>query len=225
MRRLSFFLIVLSLFAAGVSAQYLGQMSPASILEANTGKAGAYFSTGDEAFAVVGSVRYAFGNYTEGRFRLGLIDEDGSNTDPHIIVGIDGKYSLWKYGGSAGTGSSGTYNNPLDLALGFGFEFAQLEWSTDLGLGGSVIGSIPYHFRNNTSIEPYARLNLRYERIDYDSRVFPDRPRLDDYSESNFEVGLNVGALFSVTPLVDFTAEFQLDNQLAFLFGVDFAAF
>jgi hypothetical protein len=223
-RRLSLFLIVLFLFAAGASAQFLGQMSPASILKTSTGKAGAYFSAGDDAFAVVGSARYAFSDYTEGRFRLGLIDEDGSNTDPHLIVGLDGKYSLWKYGGSGGTGSTGTYNNPFDLALGFGFEFAQLEWSSDLGIGGSVIGSIPYHFKNNSAIEPYARLNLRYERVDFDAYDW-DGHHHDSYSESNFEVGLNVGALFSVTPLVDFTAEFQFDNQLAFLFGIDFAAF
>jgi hypothetical protein len=211
--------VLIRVVFAVISAQFLGQMSPASVLDQGTGKLGGYFFTADDAFGVVASGRYGFSKYTEGRARLGFIDQDGSNTDPHIIFGIDAKYLLWEYIKKKPVDSSSTaaeYYNPFDLSLGFGLEYAKLESYTVFGLGGSVIGSFPFHFKNNTSIEPYARLNLRYQLNSYN---------ISDASESNFEIGLNLGALFSVTPLVDITAEFQLDDQNAFFAGVDFAAF
>jgi len=209
--------IILLISSAGASAQFLGQMSPASILKSGTGKIGGYFVTADDALAVVGSLRYGFGDVVEGRFRFGFIDQDGPGTDPHIIVGADGKYLLWRYKGTAGSG--GGFNNPIDLSLGFLGEYAVLESIRILGLGGSIIGSWPYTFSNRSTIEPYARLSIRYENVEARHK-FPDHVNGDG---DDFEVGLNLGALFSVTPVVDLTAEFQLDEQMAFLVGADFA--
>lgn len=226
MRRTVLIFTAIVLITAGTaSAQFLGQMSPASVLPSNTGKIGGYFVTAEDAFAVVGSFRYGFGPYTEGRFRLGFIDEEGRHTDPHIILGVDAKYLLWKFSeGAAGETSGGAYNNPIDLSVGASMEYAVLQWSDVLGIGGSVIASRPFYFQNRTSIEPYARFNMRYQRNHADVYYFEDR-RYDGYSDSDFEIGLNIGALFSVTPLVDFTAEFQLDDQTAFMLGIDIAAF
>jgi len=209
--------IILLISSAGASAQFLGQMSPASILKSGTGKFGGYFVTADDALAIVGSVRYGFGDIMEGRFRLGLIDQDGPGTDPHIILGADGKYLLWRYKGTAGF--SGGFNNPIDLSLGFMGEYAVLESVRILGVGGSVIGSWPYTFSNRSTIEPYARLSIRYENTEVRHKFSGH----DNGDGDDFEVGLNLGALFSVTPVVDLTAEFQLDEQMAFLVGADFA--
>jgi len=219
--------VMIILMAGQASAQYLGQMSPASILPTGTGKIGGYFIGADHASAVVGSVRYGFSQYTEGRFRMGFIDEDGKNTNPHMIVGLDGKYMLWKYSKSPASGPEGgssTYNNPCDLSVGGFVEYARLNFDNVLGLGGSVIASIPYRFSNNSVIEPYARFNLRYQRMEIADYYVLD-VKFGGGSSSDFEIGLNVGALFSVTPLVDITAEFQLDDEMAFMLGIDIAAF
>ncbi len=225
MRKLVLVLIIFVLLLTGsASAQFLGQMSSAAILEENTGKAGGYFVAAEDAFAVVGSLRYGFGSYTEGRFRLGFIDQDGPGTDLHLIMGVDGKFVLWEFGPTSGNQATGEtyYNNPIDLSLGFFGEYATLESSRILGLGGGIIASRPFPLTPQSTIEPYARFNIRYERTD---QRYP-RPTQGDFREGDdFEVGLNVGALFSVTPLVDFTAEFQVAEQMAFMLGIDIAAF
>lgn len=222
------FAFILIVFAAGnVSAQFLGQMSPASILDYGTGKLGGYFFTADDAFGVVGSARYGFSKYVEGRARMGFVDQDGRDTDPHIIFGVDVKYLLWEYIRKKPVSNSSTaaeYYNPFDLSLGFGLEYAKLQTYSVFGLGTSVIGSFPFYFKNRSSIEPYARFNIRYQHNSFDTR-HPVTGRVESHSDSDFEIGLNLGALFSLTPLVDFTAEFQLDDQNAFYLGVDFAAF
>lgn len=226
------FFIVGVLLCGSASAQFLGQMSPASIADAGTGKLGGYFVAAEDAFAVVGSVRYGFSEYVEGRFRFGFIDEDRPESDLHVILGIDTKYLLWKYGkvqqsyaeSTAATPAGGNSYAPFDMSLGAGIEYAKLEYSSVLGIGGSVIGSLPYKFERSMVLEPYARLNLRYERIDIDDVVTP-LGTIKGGSESDLEIGLNLGALFSVTRYVDFTAEFQIDDQMAFLLGIDIVAF
>ncbi len=195
------------LLSGAASAQYLGQMSPASILETNTGKFGGYAILAEHATGVVGSLRYGFSEYLEGRARLGIIDPE--NGDMGVIFGGDFKYQLWKYKEN---------QNPIDLSLGGFLEYSSYEGGNLLGLGGSVIGSMPFQLENNRSIEPYARLNLRMQRVSFDSHY-------GDYSHTDLKGGLNVGALFSVTPLVDFTAEIQFDDEIAFMVGVDFVAF
>jgi hypothetical protein len=224
-RKTVFILAAIVLISAStVSAQFLGQMSPASILAPNTAKVGGYFVTAEDAFALVGSFRYGFGPYTEGRFRLGFIDQEGPHTDPHIIMGVDAKFQLWQFSEGTTGEASGGYRNPIDLSVGATMEYATLQWYDVLGIGGSVIASRPFYFQNRTSIEPYGRINLRYQRNHADAYYFEDH-RYDGYSDSDFEIGLNIGALFSVTPLVDFTAEFQIDDQTAFMLGIDIAAF
>jgi hypothetical protein len=213
--------------AGTASAQYLGQMSPASVINNGTGKIGGYFIGAEHANAVVGSIRYGLSDYTEGRFRFGFIDEEGKNTDPHVILGLDAKYLLWKYTKSSGPeteGQSAGYNNPFDLSTGAGLEYAKMEGWDVFSIGGSVMGSIPYRFENNSVIEPYARLNLRYQR-NASEDYYIAGVKYDGDSSSDFELGLNLGALFSVTPLVDFTVEVQIDDETAFMLGIDFAAF
>ena len=112
------------------------------------------------------------------------------------------------------------------MSVGAALEYAKLNRSSVLGVGGSVIASLPFRFKNNSAIEPYAAFNLRYQHNKADDYVDELGTRHDGPSESDFEIGLNLGALFSVTQLVDFTAEFQLaDYQNAFMFGIDIAAF
>ncbi len=196
-------LALIVVLSGSASAQYLGQMCPASVLPTATGKMGGYLIVAEHATAAAGSLRYGFNDYLEGRARLGLIDPEASNMG--IIFGADLKYLLWKYNQSG---------NPIDLSLGGALEYAGYEHGSVLGLGGSIIGSLPFQLENNRSIEPYARLGLRVQKED-----------VGDASDSHLKIGLNVGALFSVTPLIDFTVELQADDEMAVMAGVDLVAF
>lgn len=216
MRKVSLFLIALVvLFAAGSSAQFLGQMSPASTLDKGTGKLGGFFVTSENHFAVAGSMRYGFSEFVEGRFRMGLIDAEGPHTDPHLVVGIDFKSLLWQYK---------QQQNPFDLSVGAGIEYGDFERSSVLGIGGSVIGSMPFQLRNGSTLEPYARINLRYQRTAMDDYYDHDR-KIEGDSDSELKAGVNMGVLFAVTRGVDFIAEFQIDEEIAFFFGIDFLVF
>ncbi|MCP4568170.1 MAG: hypothetical protein GY841_11385 [FCB group bacterium] len=212
-----FIVTVLILAAGNVSAQFLGQMSSADVVDLNTGKAGGYVVLADGATAVVGSVRYGFSEYIEGRGRFGFIDPDGG--DMSIIFGADFKYQLWGYNQP---------DYPFDLALGGFLEYADLSHSSLLGVGGSVIGSLPLAMKNNHSIEPYARFNLRMQRVSVDDFTVTTglgTETVKGGSDSELKLGLNVGAVFSVIDLVDFTAEIQIDDDTAFLLGIDILAF
>lgn len=191
--------------AASASGQFLGQMSPASVLSTNTGKVDAYVVTAEDGFAVVSSVRYGIAQYFEGRARLGFIDPDGANTDIQILLGGDIKYQLWKYK---------EQNNPCDLSLGAGVEYTKLDPGNVLCVGGSVIGSMPYSFKNGTAIEPYGRINLRLQRYS-----------VNGHSDSDFKVGASIGTVLSISRLTDVTAEIQLDDEMALMFGVNLLTF
>jgi len=192
-------------------------MSPASVLNVSTGKTGGYLIVAEDATAVVGSIRYGFSEFVEGRARLGLIDPEGG--DMSFILGGDFKYQLW---------STRDPKNPFDLALGGFLEYADLDMSSLLGVGGSVIASYPFVLKNQRTIEPYGRFNLRIQRVstdDYTVTTGTGTYTQKGASDSKLKLGLNLGALFQVTDLVDFTAEIQLDDQTAFLIGIDLAAF
>jgi hypothetical protein len=206
LRKLKVILTVgLLISASSASAQYLGQMSPGSTLDPNTGKLGGYAIMHEDATAAVGSVRYGFSDGFEGRLRLGIIDPDGP-ADVQFIFGGDFKYRLWKYKQS---------NNPFDFSFCGALEYAGLDYSNVLGLGGGVVGSIPINFRNNTSLEPYVGLHLRYQHTSVEGGD----------GKSDLKAGLNLGAAFAATRYVDFTAELQIESEVAFMIGVDFAAF
>jgi hypothetical protein len=207
--------VVFLALGSAASAQFLGQMSPASTIANGSGKMGGYVVLHDDATAFVGSLRYGFSDDVEGRFRLGLIDFDGPNNDPHIILGGDFKFRLWKYRQN---------NNPFDFSLGAGLEYSVADHSNIFGLGGSVIGSIPFRLSNSSTLEPYARINLRYQRQAWDS-FYIDRTYFVSHSHSDLKASLNLGTLFEVARGVDLTAELQIDNNFAFMVGVDFQTF
>jgi len=136
-----------------------------------------------------------------------------------LIFGADFKYQLWGYNKP---------DYPFDLALGGFLEYADLDHSSLLGLGGSVIASLPLAMENDRSIEPYGRFNLRMQRVsidDYTVSTGVGTETVKGGSDSELKLGLNIGAVFSVIKLVDFTAEIQIDDDTAFLLGIDILAF
>jgi len=200
-RTLGIFITALLLFLAGdISAQFLGQMSSADALDINAGVAGGYIVFADHATAVAGSVRYGFSDFVEGRGRLGYIDPD--HGDGSIILGGDFKYQLWQYK---------QHDNPLDMALGGGVEYADFEGGSIVSFTGSVIGSIPFELKNKSVIEPYAQFHMRLQKV--------------SGGDSELKAGVNLGAVFSIVNFTDFTAEVQIDDETAFMIGVDVLLF
>lgn len=215
MRKISFVVLLLAVSSGVASAQFLGQMTPASTLPVATGKLGGYVVLHENATAVVGSLRYGFSDDFEGRFRLGLIDYDVPDSDIQVVLGTDVKYRLWKYQQN---------NNPFDFSVGANMEYAGADPGNVFGLGGFVVGSVPVVLSNNTTLEPYGRLGLRYQRVSFGDQRDLDGRKID--AESDLKASLSVGALFAATKYVDFTAELMIDDDdVAFLLGVDFAAF
>jgi hypothetical protein len=166
----------------------------------------------EHAFAVSSYLSFGITDYVEGRLRLGLIDPEGG--DMGLIFGGDFKYLLFEHADSAG--------NPFDMSLGGFLEYADLDKSSILGIGGSVIGSKPFLLKGGRTIEPYSRVNLRIQRTSFE--IDSQTGKTKD-SNSELEIGLNIGAVFSVINMVDFTTELQLDEEMAFLIGIDIAAF
>lgn len=206
MRYAKILILVLLIACAGqVSAQFLGQMTSARSLDMGKGVFGAYAVFSEDATAVVGSIRYGLANAFEGRVRLGYIDPDRG--DGSIIFGADLKYQLWDYKQS---------DNPFDMGLGGGIEFADFEYGNILSFNGVVVGSMPFTLENGSVLEPYGQFHLRLQRVSND---------FTDNSESDLKAGVCLGLVFSVARFTDFTTEVQLDDETAFYIGVDFLMF
>ena len=215
--RLAITLAIVVFIAGSSSAQFLGQMCPGSVPEVGHGKIGAYFIAAEDASAAVGTIRIGVFDDLEARLRFGLIDEERDNipTAFHAIVGADFKYLIWGHGQSAA---------PFDIAIGGAFEFAQLQTYEVVGLGVSTIGSLAHTFNDSYAIEPYISFNLRLEYEEfYDLQIIRKHDKVG--SESNFEAGFNVGALFSIAKMVDVTAEFQYGHHAAGMLGISFTVF
>jgi hypothetical protein len=150
-----------------------------------------------DATSFVGWFNYGLSLYTDGRLKLGLIDYDGDNTE--ITLGGDFKYQFWSVGGATG--------NSLDMALGGFFEYVDYGHSSVFQLGGQLLGSYPIILRNNTTLSPYGRFNVRLENYK---------------SGSELEFGLNGGAAWEITPTVTAYGEFQIDGNDGIFLGVDF---
>lgn len=204
-------------FTASASAQFLGQMSPASVIPPASSKIDSYIMIGENSIGVAGQYRYGFSEYVEGRARLGFIDPEGG--DMNVILGADMKYLIMPYVQN---------ESEFDLSLGGGFEYTKLGGVSYLGVTGSVIGSIPVKLENNKSIEPYARLGLRMQRVSTDDYTFNNgvtTVTVEGGSDTKLKIGANIGAEFSVIDLTDFTAEIQIDDEFGFFFGINLFEF
>ncbi len=210
---ISIALLLTLVISAPVSAQFLGQMAPASVVETGHSNFGTYLMVGENSLGVAGQLRYGLSDFIEGRARLGFIDPEGG--DMNFILGADLKYLIMPYD---------SVNSKFDLALGGGFEYTDFGYASYLGLQGSVIGSMPMTLKNNRSIEPYARLGLRMQRVSLD-KVTTYAGTTDGGSDTKLKIGLNVGAEFRVIDLTDFTAELQIDDEVGFFFGITIAEF
>lgn len=205
----AFFLLLTAIIpAAPASAQFLGQMAPASCLAKGGATIGGYVVAGENATAIVGSMRYGLTPDMEGRARLGFIDPD--NSDINLIMGADLKYKMWGY-------QETSYK--FDFALGGLFEFSKFNDGNKLSLGGSTIASAPFAFENNMAIEPFTSLQLRVQRTAVDEHYIGNQKH--GGSESDLKLSAHIGTVFKVSKLTDFTMELQIDEEISFKVGLD----
>jgi len=186
-----------------------GFLNTADAVGAGVGLIGGSVGFGDDAAAVYGSFTYGIADYTDIRFKLGFADLDAPDSDLELLLGFDFKYELLDY-------SDTLQNNPLDFALGAFIEYVDYEGFPILELGGNIIGSIPYQFDNGYRIVPYACLNIRMERVDYDAA---------DESDTDIQGGLNLGTKFELSDDLNLFGEFQLDGNTGIYLGLDVRVF
>ncbi len=159
-----------------------------------------------DATSVVGWFGYGMSDYIDGRLKLGLVDNDGGDTE--ISLGADFKYQFWSV--------EGTVANPIDMAVGGFIEYVDYGAASIFQIGGNVIGSYPFLLQNGTTLSPYGRFNVRLESWSLDVPPSSD-------SDSELEFGLNGGVAWQVSPTVTLYGEFQFDGNDGIFLGIDFS--
>ena len=193
--------------ASAISAHgsAFGNLATAKTLGQGKGAFGVGVGIAD-ATSFVGWFNYGLSDYIDGRLKLGLIDTDGGDTE--ITFGADFKYQFWTVNGAMA--------NPLDMAVGGFFEYADYGPASVFQVGGQLIGSYPFILQGGTTLSPYGRFNLRLESVSLDVGGRSD-------SDSDLEFGLNGGVAWQVSPTINVYGEFQIDGNDGVFFGIDFS--
>jgi hypothetical protein len=216
--RLLVVLIVINLIAvAPVSAAFLGQMRSAE----TSGWGSLNLLTGagifEDAFSLMGTVRYGIASQVDASASLVILDHEASD-DITFVIGGDLQYRISHF----------ELGSPLDIAVGGGVEYYSLDVkgggssASNLALGFNLIASRPVTTPAEFNFTPYGRLNLRVDRtsIDYERDLAGSLQ--NDATDSEFNIGLNLGSTFHLSSKVSLVGELQLDDQVAFIAGINF---
>ena len=157
-----------------------------------------------------GGFRYGFSDYTQGRIQIGMADADGA--DASLIIGADFLYQFWNVDPKAEENS-----HPFDMGFQGIFEYGDFDYVSALLFGGGLVGSYPFVMKNGSTLTPYARVNIRLEKLSYDY----DIPGIDDNS---IEFGLNGGVHYQFTQSLGGYAEFQVGGNDGLLLGIELLA-
>lgn len=160
-----------------------------------------------DATSIIGSFSYGMSQYTDGRAKIALVDAD--NADTKIAFGADFKWQFWSFG-------TGETSDPFDMALGGMFEYVDVGPVSAFQVGGQWLASYPVLLKNNRTLSPYGRFNIRLESASFDNGVGGDD------SSSNIRFGLNGGVAFELTDELTLFGEFQIDGNDGVFFGLDF---
>lgn len=163
-----------------------------------------------DATSVFGRFDYGLSAYTTGGLKLGLVDADGADTK--LTLGADFRYQFMST-----TGAKGVKQNPLDMAFGGFFEYADFGSVSAMQIGGQLLGSLPMTLQGGTVLTPYGRFVIRLESIDRDSGS-PGKSG----SNSELEFGLNGGVKWELSRTMNMYFEFQLDGNDGLFFGLEF---
>ena len=194
-------------FAQVCQAQFLGQLSTAKSPGAGNSRAGGYFGVYEDAFAFFGQFRYGFANYLDGAVKLGYVSLSNGVDEGGLLIGGDIKYQIL----------DAVLGDPIDLAIGGGTEFMTVEDFSIFSLGGNVVASHSFAMKNQRSVTPYGRFNMRMQRESVD---LPSPA--GTVSDTDLQVGLNVGTELELAPDWSIIGEFFIEDWIGFAFGFNY---
>lgn len=212
MRRIKLILVLVIasfIFVPSAYSQFTGQLETAPTLLRGSYSFGGYAGIYDDAFAFFGGFRSGVTDYMDFGLKLGFLNYEYVNRDDEsgILVGIDLKYRILET----------EIGDPLDLSMGGGMEFSNVEDFNRLALGGNMILSRDFCFDNGRIISPYGRLNLRMERKSW-TRSWGEEGRHD----TDLEMGINLGVSLELTSGTFLVGEIQLDEFNGIIVGANF---
>jgi hypothetical protein len=183
-------------------AQYSGQFSTAITTPTGASRISAFAGIYDGALGIVGQYRYGINSDIDFGVKLGILDFDSPINEAGIDLAGDFKYRLLQR----------ELRDPFDLSLGGAAELTTVSGLDIFSVGFNAIGSYDVKLHNGRKLVPYGKLNLRVQRES------PDR----GHSNTDFEIGLNLGTSFELSKSTRAFGEFQFDDPFAFYFGFDF---
>jgi hypothetical protein len=215
MRRLTVVILAalgLLFSVSGAQAQFTGQLSTARTLSPGQYDFGGYFGVYEDAFAFFGQFRGGVAQDFDLGLKLGVINEAASTHFPGDNTGVllagDMKYQLLR----------AMAKDPFDLSIGLGLEFSAVSHYNIFSFGANFIGSYDFDLSGGRVISPYARLNLRGERVHLDLG-YP----FEGVTDNDFQVGLNAGASLKVSSNLQILGELQFDEFFGFIGGVTYS--
>ena len=183
---------------------FFGQLSTAEAIPPGAIDIGAYIGFYEDANALFG--RFCVGLFTDADLDIksGVLDTEGGD-DPDFMIGSSFKYHFYhKYESAA-----------PDMAFSTMLEYYDAGKDASVWLiGFGLIGSYPIELMNDSYLTPYGRVNTRIERVSAGS-----------YKDTDFDIGLNVGAQYALSERVQFYTELQIDDQIGFIGGINFAIY
>jgi len=182
----------------------MGQISTAEAVPSGAIDLGAYVGAYEDANTIFG--RFAVGIMSNADFEVksGILDSEGGD-DPNFMIGAGIKYHF--YNRVAGA--------MPDMALNWVAEIYDIGEDATLWLAGmGLVASYPIRLKNNSDISPYGRLQLRIEGVS-----------VGDYDKSDFDIGLNLGGQYKPGDRLQFYLEFQFDDQVGLIAGINFAVY
>ncbi len=188
-----------------LSAQFLGHLRSARTSGLGSLNLQSAVGMYEDAFTLMGRARYGVASQMDMTASLALLDlENTDNLD--IVLGSDLLYQVSHY----------DLGHALDMSLGGFLEYYSSDRPhnhdySNLAVGMELVASRPLDLSTRFSITPYGKLNVRINRYEVNGN-----------DDSDFNIGLNVGAVVPLSGFVDLTGEAQFDDQFGFVVGLNF---
>lgn len=191
---------------------FFGHLSTAESVPHGSIDLGANVGLFEDANALFGHFRIGVIEYCDWEVKVGVLDTEEAS-DPHLMVGTAFKHHFYDRLDDA----------IPDLAWNLIVEYYDFDHGSTLFLGGGFIGSYPIKLSNNADLSPYGRLCLRAERNEWE--VYTNRGTVMEKDDWDFDIGLNLGAQYAPSSRIQVYGEFQFDDQVGFITGVNFAVY
>jgi len=194
-----------SAFADPANGTMFGTLSTAQAVGQGSGNLGFGVGLGDNMTSFFGNFKYGLSRYGTLGLELGAVDPDGPGNDSKLSFGASFAYQVWGL-------DEPDVKRPFDMDVGGFFEIYPGDGVDYTYFGGFVTGSFPFAMSNGSRLSPYARMNVRSEKISYDAGG----------SNSSLQFGLNMGAAWEFTKGTTLYGEIQLDGNDGLFLGLDF---